>query len=324
MPLKNLAIVLVIALSITACQRQTEMVSAEAVNAEESVEVTQTDFDPQEFLCELAGQTRRTPSERAWARGVISRELRDIGLQPREQEYRDCQRVFYPRPCYYDYHPHADGVNLSAELPATASTNDWIIVGAHYDTFGPTPGADDNGSGVTAVLMVARELARMPARSANVAFVFFDQEEDGLVGSAAYARWLLTTDRHVVVLHNIDMVGWDAARDRDVTLMFGETPEPRLDGRFMELYGRAAEVLRADTARSDRPGRLLRDDTNRGEHITFHMHGLSALSVIEDSADVGDFNPHYHSTEDNCRNIDYDYLRMCADLVTVAVTEQLR
>jgi Zn-dependent M28 family amino/carboxypeptidase len=68
------------------------------------------------------------------------------------------------------------------------------VLGAHYDSrgsFGSThaPGADDNGSGTVSLLAIARTIGRkgLSFRS-NVELVAFAGEEQGLIGSRAYAR----------------------------------------------------------------------------------------------------------------------------------------
>ena len=89
--------------------------------------------------------------------------------------------------------------NLEAELPASGSPEDAVVVGAHYDTHhdragchGDTPGANDNGSGVAALLALARTFAGT-TRPRAVRFVAFVNEEKPFygtdrMGSRVYAR----------------------------------------------------------------------------------------------------------------------------------------
>lgn len=78
-------------------------------------------------------------------------------------------------------------------------TNATVLLSAHYDSrgsFGATraPGGDDDGSGVMALLGIARAIhrRRITFRS-NVEFVAFAGEEQGLLGSKAYARQYLSS-----------------------------------------------------------------------------------------------------------------------------------
>lgn len=97
---------------------------------------------------------------------------------------------------------------------------EYVVVGAHYDHLGtgapgsldpdsvgvPHNGADDNASGVAAMLEIARRLVLAPpARS--VIFVAFSGEEQGLLGSAHYVKYPPVPNDSVVAMLNFDMVG---------------------------------------------------------------------------------------------------------------------
>ena len=94
--------------------------------------------------------------------------------------------------------------------------NEYVIVGAHYDHLGIDPmldgdqiynGADDNASGVSAVLQIARAFlatGQQPMR--NVIFAFWDGEEKGLLGSRAFVQSFPQIDQVKGYL-NFDMIG---------------------------------------------------------------------------------------------------------------------
>ena len=82
-----------------------------------------------------------------------------------------------------------EGVNLILRLPGRNPNLPPLLVGAHYDGPLHSPGADDNASGVAALLELARRWAATPPRR-PVWLVGFDQEEWGMVGSAALAAQL--------------------------------------------------------------------------------------------------------------------------------------
>jgi len=106
---------------------------------------------------------------------------------------------------------------LEGEGPHADET---IVVGAHYDHlgFGGTGsaapgvheihnGADDNGSGTTVLIEVARKLAAGPKPARRIVFIAFTGEERGLVGSARYVREPLIPIKNTVAMLNLDMVG---------------------------------------------------------------------------------------------------------------------
>ena len=82
-----------------------------------------------------------------------------------------------------------EGTNLILKLPGRNPKRRPLLLGAHYDGPLHSPGADDNASGVVALLELARRWALKPPRR-PVWLVAFDQEEWGMVGSEALAREL--------------------------------------------------------------------------------------------------------------------------------------
>ncbi|CAM4322318.1 M28 family metallopeptidase [Deinococcus marmoris] len=81
-----------------------------------------------------------------------------------------------------------------------------IVFGAHLDSVNASPGANDNASGVLAVLDMARQAAGTPLAD-RAWFVLFDAEEDGLHGSSAFARDPSYPVRETRAMLNMDMVG---------------------------------------------------------------------------------------------------------------------
>jgi hypothetical protein len=119
--------------------------------------------------------------------------------------------------------------NVVAYIPGTS--DEYVIVGAHYDHLGlggqyslaPSmtgtvhPGADDNASGTAGVLELARAYAKQPRGKRGILFLNFAGEEQGLLGSAYYADHpLLPLDKAVAMI-NLDMIG----RMRDNKLYLG-------------------------------------------------------------------------------------------------------
>lgn len=328
--------VLVCSCALTVCRHHSP--TEPAAVASDAPEPTPP-FDPQEFLCRFTGGPagesrvggplagrRHTPAEKAAAREMISAALRSFGLEPEERPYEWGTAIDrrYISETYMENGYGDRGVNLTAALPATVPSDTWTVVGAHYDTVETSPGADDNASGVTAVLLVAEELVRVPARDTNVMFVFFDQEEIGLVGSCLFAERLRSDGVDFADLHNIDMVGWDSDHDRAVELTFCNGRNAGFDrateAYFMELYARAAVNMAGDP---DGPvGDLSLRHSCRSDHVPFGWFGYRAVHVAEEFSG-NDMCPHYHQRQDTCDTLNYGYLRSVAALVAAAVTIQV-
>ncbi|HWB86413.1 MAG TPA: M28 family peptidase [Bryobacteraceae bacterium] len=109
--------------------------------------------------------------------------------------------------------------NVVAYLPGT--TNEYVIIGAHYDHLGlgeqyslaPTlvgtihPGADDNASGTAGVIELARWFSQQPKEKRGILFMTFSGEELGLLGSNYYVNHPILPLSDAVAMINLDMIG---------------------------------------------------------------------------------------------------------------------
>jgi acetylornithine deacetylase/succinyl-diaminopimelate desuccinylase-like protein len=146
----------------------------------------------------------RAPGSRgdALARSTLAERFRCLGLTPAGDDG-------YAQPFVADGHPTA---NLVGYLPGSdaAVARDIIVVGAHFDHLGDGHlGANDNASGIAALLAIAQALHAAGPLRRTVAFVAFGGEELGLLGSQYYAAHppaALPLER-VVYDVNLDMVG---------------------------------------------------------------------------------------------------------------------
>jgi hypothetical protein len=105
-----------------------------------------------------------------------------------------------------------DVSNLEVTLSGVDRSGGTIIVGAHYDTAAGAPGANDNSSGVAAVLELARLLQRSTMRK-TVRFVLFVNEEPPYfqtdkMGSVVYARQLRQDHVHVSAMISLETIGY--------------------------------------------------------------------------------------------------------------------
>ncbi|HDY65417.1 MAG TPA: M20/M25/M40 family metallo-hydrolase [Phycisphaerae bacterium] len=116
------------------------------------------------------------------------------------------------------------GQNVVGILPADARADARerprvLVVGAHYDHLpiggakakdhglGVRPGADDNASGIAAMIQLAKALARTPGRKADIVFVAFGAEEIGFCGSKYYVNHPVRALEDTYAMINIDQVG---------------------------------------------------------------------------------------------------------------------
>ena len=106
--------------------------------------------------------------------------------------------------------------NVFADIPGRDRPDEWILVGAHLDSWDFGTGAQDNATGVAMVLEAARAIAALEERPRrSIRFALWGGEEQGQLGSTAYARAHAADLDRVVAVLNADagtgrMIGWTA------------------------------------------------------------------------------------------------------------------
>lgn len=194
-----------------------------------------------------------------------------------------------------------------------------VLVAAHYDSVPFSPGADDNASAVAVLLEAARRAA---GAGADVGFVAFNAEEEGLLGSRNFVDTSTITPR---VVHVLEMVGYTDRRSGaqrrpvylpiripDVGDFLGVIANSRSSGEVERVRGAARRLATAPRllTLTTRFGieRLL-FDLLRSDHVPFWKRGISAL-MWTDTANFR--NPHYHRGSDTPDTLDYEFMtRVC-------------
>lgn len=103
-------------------------------------------------------------------------------------------------------------MNECSRYAATKATNATVLISAHYDSRGSfgsvrAPGANDDGSGITGLLAIARTIGRKGVKfHSNVELAFFAGEEQGLLGSRAYALELDHEGANITLMVQADMI----------------------------------------------------------------------------------------------------------------------
>ena len=199
--------------------------------------------------------------------------------------------------------------------PPEATTDETIVVGAHYDHLGHGGwgsltlganneihnGADDNASGTAVLLEVARQLAAAETPlSRRILFVAFSAEELGLIGSRKYVKEpLVPIDKSIAML-NLDMVG-RLRNDRLTVYGTGssKTWSPLLDA-FAPRQGLTIVGKPSGYGPSD--------------HASFYEAGVPVLHFFTG------FHPQYHRPEDDVEHLNVEGMRRIAGLVADLVT----
>lgn len=205
-----------------------------------------------------------------------------------------------------------------------------LIVGAHFDTVERSPGADDNASGLTVLLELARLFRNRPL-TRPVRLIAFNLEEENLLGSSAYAADLRKAGETILGAIVLECVGY-ARSDPGSQQSPPNLPIPvPSTGDFLAVVGTDAsqELVAAMTAAGSqgvsrlkvipllvpRRGELL-PDTRRSDHAAFWDHGFPAV-MLTDTANFR--NPHYHRPTDTIETVNLSFLSQVTALVAAAV-----
>lgn len=191
------------------------------------------------------------------------------------------------------------GANILAMKPGLVHPERKVVICGHYDSMPGSPiapGADDNGSGACAVLEAARVMAGYAFEN-TVVFALWDEEEQGMVGSAYYASSAAGNDEEILAVVNMDAIGYDG--DGDGLLRIHARPVANsIAIKDTALMVNSTYGLNLPIAIND-PGETYSD------HASFWTEGYGAILIIEDFDD--DPNPHYHSPSDRMEYMDLDY-----------------
>jgi Zn-dependent M28 family amino/carboxypeptidase len=225
------------------------------------------------------------------AQEFIAQRFRDLKLPPLRGAY---EHTF----SYTRGGVAGTGTNLVATIDGSAERDRFIVIGAHYDHLGLRDGkiyygADDNASGVAALLAAAEHFSRHRPRLSMV-FVAFDAEESGLQGAKAFVTTPPVDLKRVALMVNMDMV---SRGDKNTLFVAGTAHYPQLKEPVAAIArGRSITVEFGH----DRPlpgAPPNHDWTNASDHGPFHAAGIPFLYFgVED-------HPDYHKPTDTADGI---------------------
>ncbi len=234
-------------------------------------------------------------------------------------------------------HTFDSGVNIECQI---RGNDEIIIVGAHYDTVPGSPGADDNGSGVAAMITIAKHFAAgvggAPPRR-TIRFVAFANEEPPFfatpqMGSLRYAERCRERNERVVAMFSLETIGY-----------FSDAPSSQQYPSMLHLiYPSSANFIafvsnlksRALLRQSVREFRKVSDvpaesgalpefiaGVSWSDQWAFWQCGYPAVMVTDTALFR---NPHYHTATDRPQTLDYHRLTRVVDGLTGVVRELAR
>jgi len=236
------------------------------------------------------------------AADFIEKSFSSAGLQPRRDTYQ-----LNDLPCH----------NIETEIHG--ASRQIIVIGAHYDSVLGAPGANDNGSGMAAVLALARRLAKKQP-SQTLRFVAFVNEEPpyfqtSQMGSLVYASRCKARGDQISAMISLETIGYFSdAPDSQVY------PSPLLGafyprvGNFIGFVGNidSRRLVRRALSSFRRAERLPSEGAAVpafipgvawSDHWSFWQQGYPAIMIT----DTAPFRyPHYHALTDTPDKLEYD------------------
>ena len=206
-------------------------------------------------------------------------------------------------------------INVFGVLNGKSLSNEYIVVSAHYDHLGINKekqgdniynGANDNASGVTAVLTLAEHFKKLDLNERSIIFIAFTAEEMGLRGSRYFGK-VINPDNFVAGV-NIEMIGtksefgentaWLTGFDRSD---FGEIIQKNLSNSKYKImpdpYPKQNLFFRSDNAPLARLG--------------IPAHTFSTTAVGKDS--------HYHKVTDEYKTLDVQNIKEIIDMISTGI-----
>ena len=210
--------------------------------------------------------------------------------------------------------------NIEVEVTGQGRHHEIIVIGAHYDSVIGSPGANDNGSGVAAVIELARLLRQaQPARTLR--FVAFANEEPPFfkteaMGSRFYARRSQQRRDNIVAMFSLETIGYYSDRPGSqrypfplgffypsagnfIAFVSNLTSRPLLHEALAAFRRHAEFRSEGVAAPAFIPG------VDWSDHWSFWKEGYPALMVT----DTAPYRyPHYHTVQDMPDKVDYERL----------------
>jgi hypothetical protein len=287
---------------------------------------------------EIGERSLYKPEGMRAAEKYITEQLSSFGLDPQVQHYSVEAKLIQQTterlrrhygsglheqlPAYPNELGDAALNNIWVEIPGTVNPERLLVVGAHFDTVANSPGANDNGSGVAALLELARALSSAQPQ-VTVILVALSAEElpiggvEGESGSSVFLDHLLERNRIPFAMVSLETMGYYSDEE-------GSQKYPAPLDLYYPSQGNFVAFVSDSTSRElvrDFGGRFrqhaeiasqgatlpasLVPDVLRSDHETYVLRGIPGMMVT----DTANFRfPHYHSSSDTLDKVNIQKL----------------
>ena len=219
---------------------------------------------------------------------------------------------------------HLKNIICSKQGLASSQSNNTIIIGAHYDsrakninnTDARAPGADDNASGVSALLELSRILSHLNSKY-NLQFVLFSGEEQGQWGSKNYSRYLNNSNLNSTIdlYINLDMVGYSSPNESNKVIIEYDVGNKYLQN---DEYSKTIALFIKQTALNYTNSEAILSKLGNSDFIPFEALGHAVIGIHDGGSEN---NPHYHKSTDMPDTLNIKYLTSITKIVLATILE---
>jgi len=210
--------------------------------------------------------------------------------------------------------------NIEAQITGTEEPNKIIVIGAHYDSHEKSPGADDNASGIAALLAIANA-ASAKNFAKTLRLVAFTNEEAPFfmtdqMGSLVYARYCKEQNENIIAMFSLESIGYYSGEENSQKYPWPWGMFYPSKGDFIAFIGnypsrdlvrQTVASFRANTSFPSEGAAVPASITgvSWSDHWSFWQAGCRALMIT----DTAPFRyPYYHTANDTPDKLDYDRL----------------
>ncbi|HEY4721981.1 MAG TPA: M20/M25/M40 family metallo-hydrolase [Anaerolineae bacterium] len=236
------------------------------------------------------------------------------------------------------------GVNIIGQLAGQKRPDEALVISAHYDSVPDCSGADDNASGVAALLEVARVLAS-EKHDRTLVMACWDQEENGLLGSEAYADRARQQNANLIGVYVFDSIGFtddrpgsqrfpaelksmydtliappnpNGARGDFIALLYDERFSPPAKDLVGALHQVAVPVLPFEVNLNRVPS-----DMTRSDHYPFWRNGYPAMQIT-DTTEFRSPYYHCHGGADDVKTLNQDFVMKIIEAMVTSTRKMLQ
>lgn len=331
----SIRLCLIISLCCQAAIGKAQSVSIDSIIAVSSLKALVQTLAADSFQGRLSGTKKATEVAR-----FISEELKKAGTLP-PGAYNDYLFPYelplegkYRLTPIFNFQPPSKLIayNVVAALPGMSKAKEIIIFSAHLDHIGTKRnsiyyrlpekgnpeetddvynGANDNASGISGLIHLARYFAQHPNRERTILFIAFSGEEEGLLGSKELTNRLDTKAIKAVI--NMDMIGRPIAADKKYPYITGDK-----HSNLIELLNqKLAELAPSYGDNYFRGDQFPKDHLYmRSDNYSFARENIPAHTVMCSSPD----DMYYHSLNDEIETLDYPFMAEVVKAIALATT----